>query len=211
MATTKTNKKLSTTHFSGRSSGECCKWIQFQRKQTTVKFDCREKMQKFQRRVSLKNRSSCSSACLSVYLEIVDNRESATLTFYYRTGQTLSFNTLRKKTHISNCLSQTPREETKTATVTRMWPTNGFHANCCSKLSPANDFSRFFNFHWNASSAVRKYDVVWRLLCVQLLKWRALKRRRRKWHWRSTFFNYFALENFPNAFVWRVSASTQTR
>lgn len=70
------------------------------------------------------------------------------------------------------------------ATVTRMQMINGFHANCCSKLSHANDFSCFFNFHWNASSAVKKHDVVWRLLCVQLLKWRALKRRCRKWHCR---------------------------
>lgn len=86
------------------------------------------------------NRSS--SACLSVYLEIVDNRESATLTFYYRTGQKLSFNSLRN--HI---LSKPLSEQTETATVTRMCTTKGFRANCGSELSRANDFTRFFNIH----------------------------------------------------------------
>lgn len=37
------------------------------------------------------------AACLSVCLAIVVKCESATLTFYYRTGQTLSFNTHQKK------------------------------------------------------------------------------------------------------------------
>ncbi len=89
--------------------------------------------------------------------------------------------------------------------------TKEFHANICSKLSHANDFSRFFNFHWAASSGVKKYDVV-----------KAVMRAAAKMESPQTtlqemtlaqyeaHLNSFALENFPNAFVWRVSAALVT-
>lgn len=103
--TTKTNKKLSTIHFLSAALGNSANESNLRENKPLSNVTAgprRERKCKSFGGGCHSNRSS--SARLSVYLEIVDNRESATLTFYYRTGQKLSFNSLRQHT-LSKALS----------------------------------------------------------------------------------------------------------